>query len=98
MTGRPVALLGHLHTCPKAEPGPVPHVGGPIIATQGFVRVGGIPVATVDGTCLCAGGGPDRITGGSSFVSIDGKPVARLGDKTEHGGVITQGQAYVLVE
>ena len=30
MPGKPVALLGDFHTCPQVNPGPVPHVGGPI--------------------------------------------------------------------
>ena len=26
----PAARISDMHTCPKAEPGPVPHVGGPV--------------------------------------------------------------------
>lgn len=46
--GKPVCLLGNMHLCPKVEPGPVPHVGGPIIdAGQNLVTVNGIPMAVV---------------------------------------------------
>ena len=98
MPGKPISLLGHMHTCPMVAPGPVPHVGGPIIQTQTLVMVDAIPVAVVGDTCLCAAGGPDKIVAGSTFVSIEGKPVARIGDPTTHGGVIVQGEFYVLVE
>ena len=66
--------------------------------TQSLVTVDGIPVAVVGGTCMCAAGGPDAITSGSSIVSIQGQPVARVGDRTAHGGTIVQGQAYIIVE
>ncbi len=44
---QPIALLNHHHTCPKKEPGPVPHVGGPIISGQVNVTLNGRPVACV---------------------------------------------------
>jgi uncharacterized Zn-binding protein involved in type VI secretion len=34
---------------------------------------------------------------GSMTVTIDGKPAARMGDSTVHGGVITAGAPTVLI-
>ncbi|NGN97633.1 hypothetical protein G5S52_08105 [Grimontia sp. S25] len=89
----PVSLLGHMHVCPKVEPGPVPHVGGPIIdAGQSLVKVNGIPVAVVGGKAICTGVGmPDDLKQGSSLVKIDGKAVVRMGDGCAHGGQVVQG-------
>lgn len=92
MSASPVSLKGHHHTCPMVEPGPKPHVGGPVSDPgQDFVTVDGIPVAVVGGTCICQAGPPDPIAGGSSMLSVDGKPVARVGDPTGHGGRIVEG-------
>lgn len=95
--GKPIALVGHHHTCPKSEPGPIPHVGGPVLSGAATVRVNGKPVACVGDPLVCAVGGPDTITGGSGMVRINGKAVARLGDDTAHGGVIVAGDAAVRV-
>lgn len=97
MNTKPVALIGHQHTCPKVEPGPTPHVGGPVSSGKSNVRVNGIPVACVGDSLVCQVGGPDTITSGSSNVRINGKPVARIGDSTSHGGVIIQGHTNVRI-
>ncbi|MCL2892048.1 PAAR domain-containing protein [Brenneria tiliae] len=91
--GKPVAILGHMHICPKVEPGPVPHVGGPIIdAGQSIVTINGVPVAVVGGKALCTGVGmPDGLVSGSSIFTIEGKPVVRMGDGCAHGGKVVQG-------
>lgn len=90
---RPIALVGHMHICPKVDPGPKPHVGGPVQgAGQSLVKFNGIPVAVEGGQCLCTGmPGPDKMTTGSSLVKINGKGVMRTGDSTAHGGKITMG-------
>ncbi|MGL4236461.1 PAAR domain-containing protein [Tabrizicola sp.] len=90
---KPIATLGHMHVCPKVDPGPKPHVGGPVSnAGQSLVTFNGIPVAVEGGDCLCTGmPGPDGMSKGSSLVKINGKGVMRIGDKTAHGGVITTG-------
>ena len=49
--------------------------------------IGGMPAATATGMCVCVGP-PDTIAKGSATVLIGGKPAARLGDTTAHGGVI----------
>ena len=86
-----IALVGHHHTCPKVEPGPVPHVGGPINSGQGSCIVNGKPVAVVGDACTCQAGGPDKIVSGAANMTINGKPVAIVGSSTAHGGVIVEG-------
>lgn len=94
-----VSLKGHNHVCPMVEPGPKPHVGGPVEdAGQDFVTVGGIPVAIVGGTCICQAGGPDPIAGGSSVLFIEGKAVARIGDPTGHGGRVVEGLGWFTAD
>lgn len=89
----PISLIGHMHVCPKVDPGPKPHVGGPVIdAGQTLVKYAGIPVAVEGGQCFCTGmPGPDKMTKGSSLVKIQGKGVMRLGDATAHGGKLVMG-------
>lgn len=91
--GKPIAILGHMHVCPAVEPGPVPHVGGPIVdAGQTIVTINGVPVAVVGGKALCTGvGASDGLVSGSSVFTIQGKPVVRMGDGCAHGGKVVQG-------
>jgi uncharacterized Zn-binding protein involved in type VI secretion len=100
MTGKPVTLLGHAHLCPMVDPGPRPHVGGPVVSTgQSFVRVNGIPVATATDKTLCCGVPTSAaITGGSSIAKINGKKVARFGDSCEHGGKLSQDEGWIRFE
>ena len=93
---KPAARVGDMHTCPMVS-GTVPHVGGPILppcATT--VTAGGIPAARVGDRAVCVGP-PDSIVMGSLGVFVEGKPFARLGDPTAHGGVIVAGCPTVLV-
>lgn len=92
----PAARIGDMHTCPKVEPGPVPHVGGPIISGEGTVLIGFMPAARVGDTAIC-NGPPDSISQGEPTVLIGNKPAARLGDPTSHGGVIVAGCPTVLI-
>lgn len=46
--------------------------------------------------CVCVGP-PDSIVLGSTTVLIGGKPAARMGDITAHGGSITVGFPTVLI-
>lgn len=89
-----VSLKGHNHVCPMVEPGPKPHVGGPISETQALVTVEGVPVAVVGDKCTCVVGGPDTISGGSSIVFIEGKALVRIGDPTAHGGRVVEGLGW----
>lgn len=86
-----------MHTCPLVNPGPVPHVGGPVtgpgVAT---VLIGNMPAAVVGDLLVCTGP-PDIIVKGSGTVFIGGKPAARQGDLTAHGGVIVGGLPTVQI-
>ena len=82
-----------MHVCPQVDPGPKPHVGGPVSsAGQSLVTFNGVPLAVEGGDCTCTGmPGPDCMSKGSGLVKINGRGVMRLGDSTEHGGTLTMG-------
>ncbi|MFY0578724.1 PAAR domain-containing protein [Cystobacter fuscus] len=86
-----------MHVCPKVEPGPVPHVGGPTSSGESTVIIGGMPAARIGDSLVCFGGPPDSISQGESTVIIGGKPAARLGDGTSHGGVLVMGCPTVII-
>ncbi len=91
------ARIGDMHTCPMTNPGPVPHVGGPILPPGApTVLIGGVPAARVGDMAVCVGP-PDTIVAGSATVLIGGMPAARMGDSTAHGGVIVLGLPTVLI-
>jgi len=96
----PISLKGDMHISPAVDPGPRPYIGGPIIdAGQDFVTVGGVPVAVVGGKALCSGVQKmAMIISGSSVVTINGKPVARMSDSCEYGGKIVQGTPWLTCE
>lgn len=95
----PAARLTDMHTCPMVTPGlpPVPHVGGPVVG-PGIpnVLIEELPAAVVGDMATCVGP-PDVIVKGSATVLISGRPAARLGDSTAHGGVITVGAPTVII-
>lgn len=91
------ARVGDHHTCPKCEPGPVPHVGGAILPTgASSVLIHGMPAARVGDRSKC-NGPPDTIVMGESSVLIANSPAARVGDPTSHGGVIVAGCGCVQI-
>ncbi|GIV53618.1 MAG: type VI secretion protein [Candidatus Kapaibacterium sp.] len=93
----PAARLTDMHVCPMVDPGPNPHVGGPITGPgTPTVLIGGLPAATAGDLCVCAGT-PDTIAKGSTTVLIGGKPAARMGELTAHGGTIVLGCPTVLI-
>ena len=94
--GQPAARVGDMHVCPMVNPGPVPHVGGPIAVPAGAVMIGGQPAAAMGAVCVGAGP-PDSIVKGSATVMICGQPAARMGDMTAHGGSIVMGFPQVLI-
>lgn len=88
-----------LHTCPMVTPGlpPIPHVGGPISGPGALtVMIGKMTAAVVGDLAVCVGP-PDSIIKGSATVLLCGKPAARMGDSTAHGGTITLGCPTVLI-
>jgi len=91
----PAARVGDMHTCPIVIP--PPHVGGPVMPPGVMtVLIENMPAATVGSMCTCTGP-PDSIVMGSQTVLIGGKPAARMGDTTAHGGQITLGAATVMI-
>ena len=92
----PAARIGDMHTWPMVNPGPVPHVGGPILKGEPKVMIGFMPAARVGDTCVCTGP-PDTIAMGSVTVKIGFMPAARMGDNTAHGGVIVVGCPNVMI-
>lgn len=93
---KPAARVTDMHTCPMVD-GVKPHVGGPILpGTQTGVLIGNIPAAVVGDKAVCVGP-MDIISSGSNTVLIGGKPAARMGDTTSHGGIIISGEVSVLI-
>jgi uncharacterized Zn-binding protein involved in type VI secretion len=93
----PAARITDMHVCPMVNPGPVPHVGGPISGPcVPTVLIGNLPAAVIGDMCVCVGP-PDTIAKGSATVLIGNKPAARLGDSTAHGGVIVAGFPTVMI-
>lgn len=95
----PAARQTDMHSCPMVTPGvpPIPHVGGPITGPAvSNVLVGKLAAAVVGDMAVCVGP-PDSIVKGSSTVFIGGRPAARVGDTTAHGGSIVLGCLNVIV-
>jgi uncharacterized Zn-binding protein involved in type VI secretion len=90
------ARITDLHTCPKMEPGPVPHVGGPVISGDVTVLIGYQPAARAGDSLVCVGP-PDSISAGEPTVIIGNKEAARMGDPTSHGGRLVIGHPTVLI-
>lgn len=79
------------------NPGPVPHVGGPVLPPGcPTVLIGSQPAARVTDMLTCTGP-PDVIIMGSATVLIGGLPAARMGDSTAHGGTIVGGCPTVII-
>jgi uncharacterized Zn-binding protein involved in type VI secretion len=55
-----------------------------------------MPAAVTGDIATCVGP-PDSIVGGSGTVRISGRPAARVGDATAHGGTITAGLPTVRI-
>jgi len=95
------ARIGDFHQCLKSEPGPIPHVGGPILPPNPpkdpNVFIGGLPAAVKDSQCFCVGVPPSSITTASQSVFINGKGAARKDDLTKHGGRILNGCPTVII-
>jgi uncharacterized Zn-binding protein involved in type VI secretion len=88
-----------MHTCPMQTPAivPIPHVGGPI-AGPGVptVLIANLPASVLGDMAVCVGP-PDSIVVGSATVMIGGRPAARMGDATAHGGTVVLGCPTVLI-
>lgn len=92
------ARISDMHACPKVEPGPVPHVGGPIFSGSANVIIGSLPAARVNDSVVCFPIGPaDSIQRGSTTVVINSRAAARKTDPCAHGGQITAGCPTVII-
>jgi uncharacterized Zn-binding protein involved in type VI secretion len=85
-----------MHTCPKVEPGPKPHVGGPVSTGEASVLIGSMPAARVSDALSCLGPA-DVVAQGEASVLIGNRPAARVGDATSHGGILVAGDPTVLI-
>ncbi|MEZ4300787.1 MAG: PAAR domain-containing protein [Polyangiaceae bacterium] len=92
----PAARITDHHVCPKVEPGPVPHVGGPVCAGEATVIIGHQPAAREGDQAVCVPA-IDSISQGEQSVIIGNKPAARLGDPMSHGGKIVAGCPTVII-
>lgn len=94
------ARISDFHVCPKVEPGPVPHVGGPIFTGSANVIIGFLPAAREGDSVVCFPIGPaDRIEQGSTTVLINHRPAARRTDPGSHmtGDLIAAGCPTVVI-
>jgi uncharacterized Zn-binding protein involved in type VI secretion len=90
------ARITDFHTCPMVNPGPVPHVGGPVSSGSPDVNIGYIPAARVNDSLVCVPA-TDKISRGSANVFVNSRAAARIGDPTVHGGVIVVGCPTVVI-
>lgn len=86
----PAARITDMHVCPKVEPGPVPHVGGPVTSGATTVHIGFLPAARMTDSARCVPA-QDLIVLGSFNVFIESQMAARIGDPCSHGGTIVTG-------
>ncbi|MBZ5715391.1 PAAR domain-containing protein [Nannocystis pusilla] len=94
------ARISDFHVCPKVEPGPVPHVGGPIFSGSANVIIGFLPAAREGDSVVCFPIGPtDRIRRGSATVLINSRQAARRSDPGSHisGDLIAAGCPTVVI-
>jgi uncharacterized Zn-binding protein involved in type VI secretion len=92
----PAARITDTHTCPMVHPGPVPHVGGPVVAGCASVLIGHEPAARVSDAVICEPA-QASIAAGSPSVIIGHQQAARVGDPTSHGGVVVAGCPTVII-
>lgn len=94
------ARISDDHACPKVEP--PPHVGGPIVRGSSNVLVEDLPAARAKADytgdfAICAAGGPDYLAQGCTSVLFNDMHACRVGDMTQHGGVIAGHAATVEI-
>jgi len=95
----PASRITDMHMCPMLTPGvpPIPHVGGPITGPGvPTVLIGSVPASVLGDMCVCVGP-PATVIKGSATVLISGRPAARMGDSTAHGGSIVLGFPTVMI-
>jgi uncharacterized Zn-binding protein involved in type VI secretion len=96
---KPATFMGAMHVCPMVTMVgivPVPHVGGPVMGTAATVLVAGPPAVNIGDMGICVGP-PDSVALASVTVMAQGKPMARMGDLSGHGGTIVLGMPTIIV-
>lgn len=93
---KPAATVNCNHVCPMFD-GNKPHVGGPVSQGAGKTFIGNKPAACQGHQLRCNSPAAPVIQSGSSTVFIEGRPAARMGDPTSHGGTIIEGSATVFI-
>jgi len=78
---KPASRITDNHVCPAVCPGPVPHVGGPIIPPCAVnVLIGGLPAARITDKAICACAIDTIVTGENTVLigtSSSGMPRIR---------------------
>ena len=92
----PAARISDMHVCPMIDPGPKPHVGGPVISGAPTVLIAMMPSARLSDKCTCVGP-VDSIVKGEPTVLVSKKPAARMGDSCSHGGTVVSGAPTVMI-
>ena len=96
----PVARQDDLHICPMVDPPPRnnPHLVGEITGPcASTVFVDNRPIALVDDQVACRFTARATIISGSPTVFCENKAVVRVGDVSDHGGVVFTGSAKVMI-
>jgi uncharacterized Zn-binding protein involved in type VI secretion len=93
----PAAILGDSHTCALLD-GPKPHAGGVILPPCcPTVLIDFLPAAVAGNPVQCVSPAANAILLGSPTVYFGNKMAARMGDPTNHGGVIITGSSQVFI-
>ena len=89
---RPAARISDPHTCPMPN-----HGGGPLLTPgEPTVLVGGRAAARFSDMATCVGA-VDAVSMGSPIVIVGKLLACRLGEATEHGGVVVDAFPKVMV-
>lgn len=96
----PIARRDDLHICPVVDPPPSnnPHLVGKITGPcASTVLVDNRPIALVDDLVACQHTYPSTIVQGSMTVFCEHKAVVRVGDMSNHGGVVFTGSNTLMI-
>ncbi len=93
--GKQIALEKAYHTCPASD-GNKPHIGGNATSNSSSVYIENKLVCRKGDELSCNSPKKDKICSGSGSIFIEGAPIARIGDSTEHGGTVTVGGSVTV--
>lgn len=97
--GKTAARMTDAHICPMINPGPLPHVGGPVMPVcEPTVLIGALPAARKGDNAMCTPvATPDAIATGIPTIKIGGLDAAITCSMTMHGGMISSGCPTVML-